>query len=864
MKKNRTRIVAMAVTAGLLLSNVVVSHPQMTEAAGKAKVISVTVNNVKKNKLSLKTGKSFTLKVKVKVKPNKAKYKKVTFQSSNKKIVGVSTKGKLRAVKAGFAKVTVRSTANKKKKVVIHVTVKGKSPEATPVPTSQGGDCSVSTPTPVASLRPSAVPTSIPDGTSTLMRKPFAEQAYVGQTLADLPIRSGSIQDSNGAEIKGSYQWEEPATALTKMGKSHHKAKFVPKDSSFKTIEHISLPVHTIKNRLTITMPRSGAVTTGKKLGEVELTGGTAVDAHGVTIPGKFSWAEPDLLVKKPGTMKFLVVFTPDDHTKYRTETIYRPVKVTGTEITEETPDKELNLTGGTWKNQNAYSGMFQGSTYHLTPYLSGADLSKYTTITVTANVYDTSNKKLTDTSSRYLAFKLANKPGDWTGFSDAFVNRTGTMSLVGYEGGDLYLTAQNMQPNVGYIEIVSITLKAEELNNVRDGSSLKLAYGDMFGKVGNVFNGYQMTNKGCLDFISSQHNSITMENEMKPERILDDGVQNSNPAGYVDTSKFINPYKDTKYPKINMDSIDSYLETAYANGLKVRYHVFVWHKQTPKWFFKEDFNRNGAYVTPDVMNGRLEYLIRNVMTHIYSYQNKDGVYIGREVIDNWDMANEYLHNYDGNVRSYWDEVYYPDYEYKKDKHSGILTPVYIKRAFAIGHSILEDFGLTDEVSLMYNDFNTYMVGEEIVKMINYINTKDEINPEAEVICDGVGMQTHLDMSYPTIESIGTNAIDKFKGAGFEIQMTEMDLTDYAQSEITQENQIKKWYNLMMLLMTQKDSGAKITGVTWWGLSDNHSWRGDGIPLLFSEYWKAKEHYFQVIDAASWYNMGDTDWQILS
>ena len=171
---------------------------------------------------------------------------------------------------------------------------------------------------------------------------------------------------------------------------------------------------------------------------------------------------------------------------------------------------------------------------------------------------------------------------------------------------------------------------------------------------------------------------------------------------------------------------------------------------------------------------------------------------------------------------------------------------------------------MLDRASLLYNDFNTYMVGDEIVQMVNYFNTKDEINPDAEVLCDGVGMQTHLDMGYPNIESIGTNAIDKFKAAGFEIQMTEMDLTDYGQSETSQINQARKWYNLMMLLLTEKDSGAKLTGVTWWGPSDDHSWRRDGVPLLFSEYWKAKEHYFLAIDAVSWYNMGDTDWMLLN
>ena len=59
----------------------------------------------------------------------------------------------------------------------------------------------------------------------------------------------------------------------------------------------------------------------------------------------------------------------------------------------------------------------------------------------------------------------------------------------------------------------------------------------------------------------------------------------------------------------------------------------------------------------------------------------------------------------------------------------------------------------------------------------------------------------------------------------------------------------------------KKDSGAKITGVVWWGLGDNTSWRSDGTPLLFSTNWQAKEHYFNVIDAASSYSEGDTGMQ---
>ena len=94
MRRTYRRAIAAAVALGMLLSPVAVQQ-ETADAAAKAKVSSVKVKNVKKKKLTLVKGKTFTLKTKVTVKPNKAKYKKVTYKSSKKKIVSVSKKGKL-------------------------------------------------------------------------------------------------------------------------------------------------------------------------------------------------------------------------------------------------------------------------------------------------------------------------------------------------------------------------------------------------------------------------------------------------------------------------------------------------------------------------------------------------------------------------------------------------------------------------------------------------------------------------------------------------------------------------------------------------------------------------------------------------
>ena len=82
--------------------------------------LSVTGNSVKKNKLTLKKGKSVTL---IAVKTPVTSPEKITYQSSNKKVAAVTSKGKVTGKKPGKAKITVKSG---KKKVTISVTVKKK------------------------------------------------------------------------------------------------------------------------------------------------------------------------------------------------------------------------------------------------------------------------------------------------------------------------------------------------------------------------------------------------------------------------------------------------------------------------------------------------------------------------------------------------------------------------------------------------------------------------------------------------------------------------------------------------------------------------------------------------------------------
>ncbi len=117
--KALTTVSAMALLAG---ASVVAAN---TDSQAK----KVSVKKVKATTEAGKTayvakGKKVKITTTVTVKPNKKGNKKVTYKTSNKKVATVSSKGYIKGVKAGKAKITVVSKKNKKKKAVVKVVVK--------------------------------------------------------------------------------------------------------------------------------------------------------------------------------------------------------------------------------------------------------------------------------------------------------------------------------------------------------------------------------------------------------------------------------------------------------------------------------------------------------------------------------------------------------------------------------------------------------------------------------------------------------------------------------------------------------------------------------------------------------------------
>ena len=348
------------------------------------------------------------------------------------------------------------------------------------------------------------------------------------------------------------------------------------------------------------------------------------------------------------------------------------------------------------------------------------------------------------------------------------------------------------------------------------DDLTLLNTYGTVFGNIGTCINLWQLQNTSTLNLVKSHYNSVTSENDMKPDALLGSSptlisVNEAKELGYVIPDN----YTESTVPKVNFTNVDKILELCAKNGLRYRAHTLVWHSQTPNWFFRTGFSKSGAFVTPEVMDARMEFYIRTVMTHVYD--NEYGF-----VVYSWDVVNEYLNADDTN----WIAVY----------GAKNTSPSFVKKAFLIADDVLRDYGIRDEVSLIFNDFNTYMNTQKIISIINFVNADG-------IICDGFGMQAHLDTGFPSTASF-KNTVNAFLKTGLEVQITELDVT--TKNDAAQE---KYYYELMSYLLEIKKNGGKITGLTYWGLADNTSWRGQQTPLLFSTPGRPKDVYYKVTQA---------------
>ncbi len=104
---------------------------------------------------------------------------------------------------------------------------------------------------------------------------------------------------------------------------------------------------------------------------------------------------------------------------------------------------------------------------------------------------------------------------------------------------------------------------------------SLKTVYQPYF-KMGAAVPAQVFESTTALGELCVQYDSMTCENEMKPQFLLDEEENRRNAAQY------------DRCPAVCFEGVRKYLDFAREHGMKMRGHTLVWHNQTPDGFLQK------------------------------------------------------------------------------------------------------------------------------------------------------------------------------------------------------------------------------------------------------------------------------------
>lgn len=353
-----------------------------------------------------------------------------------------------------------------------------------------------------------------------------------------------------------------------------------------------------------------------------------------------------------------------------------------------------------------------------------------------------------------------------------------------------------------------------------RAAGSLKEAYKDAF-VIGTAVNAQIVSGEDAAAqaLVPVHFASITAENVMKTE------VVNPQPGVY------------------DFAAADAFVEFGEQHGMFIVGHTLVWHNQTPAWFFLDE---NGEPNTPQAQIERMRKHIEAVA----------GRYKGR--VHAWDVVNEVIDD-DGSYRP-----------------TSWVTSVgdgdeLVRLAFKFASEYAPD------TELYYNDFNAWRPEKRdgIVRMVKMLK-------DAGIRIDGIGIQGHWGLNYPSAEHIEA-AIDAYAALGVKVMITELDVDVLP---LTKEGQIigtgmlhkqfqlpeferfldpykdglpadverqltDRYAELFRIFYRKRD---KLDRVTLWGVHDEMSWKNNyPIPnrtnytLLFDRARKPKAAFDAVM-----------------
>ena len=341
---------------------------------------------------------------------------------------------------------------------------------------------------------------------------------------------------------------------------------------------------------------------------------------------------------------------------------------------------------------------------------------------------------------------------------------------------------------------------------------SLFKAYEKHF-RIGAAVSSFMTLDPAYRSLIRRHFNSLTADNQMKPESVLDRSATLAK--------------GDLLHAAVDFTRVDALMYFARDNGIAMRYHTLAWHNQTPRWFFSKDWSdAEGAEpASKETMLTRLENYILDVMNHVNS-KFPDLVYT-------WDVVNEAIEPENKapglyRTRSPWYQTCGEDF---------------LPAAFRAARK-----GQVSGQTLCYNDYNAF----DPVKRNAIIDLLKKL--QAENLVDTMGMQGHYVADWMNV-SLCEEAARAYAALDLKLQVTELDIHSNSDDEAHNRQLARLYGDYFAMLKKLKEEGVDIEAVTFWGVTDQDSWligfrKETSYPLLFDRAKQAKDAYDAVMKAA--------------
>ncbi len=322
--------------------------------------------------------------------------------------------------------------------------------------------------------------------------------------------------------------------------------------------------------------------------------------------------------------------------------------------------------------------------------------------------------------------------------------------------------------------------------------------------KAGTCISSRVIGNKNMEKMILEQFNSVTMENAMKPDSILN--REKSRADGNIVVEYGGETLK--------------LLEWAKANNIPMRGHTLVWYSQTPEWIFHKDFDQTSPLVDRAEMLNRMETYIQRNFEELERLGYLDLFYA-------YDVVNE---------------AWMEDGTMRKNRWSEIIGDDYLWYAFYFA-----DKYAPESIDLYYNDYNEQYKAETLCDFAATL-----VDDDGRSLIDGIGLQAH----FFTADDLNQyfTALDRLAEAGLKLQITELDvgLGRYQGPLSATEDNLKKqgkyYYDLINGILERVDSGKiQMDSLTIWGFTDLTSWRAEYAAQLFDKSLSPKYAFYGVI-----------------